>query len=180
MKVMIRALGVVAFAALAASGTAQAQGMWGGMGPGYGPGPMMGSGNGPGMMPGHSYHGDPGMMGWGGPGMMGGGGGPGFMSFGRGMQSALGLSEDQRKKLDAIHDDLETKTWEIMGKMRIEMAKMRELMSADPLDKSALDAAFKRMSDLRLERFDAHITAHQQMLALLTKEQREQLKRYGP
>jgi len=184
MKVMIRALGVATFAALVTSAAAQAQGMWGGMGPGHGPGPMMGDG--PGMMPGGpGYHGGPGMMGWGGPGwgapgMMGWGRGAGMMPFGYMMQQALGLSEEQRKKLDAIHDDLQAKTWDIMGKMRSEMSKMRELMAGEPLDKPALDAAFQRINDLRLQRFDAGLAAHDQMLAVLTKEQRDQLKRSGP
>ncbi|HXX83172.1 MAG TPA: hypothetical protein VEN29_04240, partial [Casimicrobiaceae bacterium] len=92
MKVMIRALGVATFAALVTSAAAQAQGMWGDMGPGHGPGPMMGDG--PGMMPGGpGYHGGPGMMGWGGPGwgapgMMGWGRGAGMMPFGYMMQQA--------------------------------------------------------------------------------------------
>jgi Spy/CpxP family protein refolding chaperone len=103
-----------------------------------------------------------------------------MMGFGYAMQSALDLSDDQRKKLDVINDDLQTKTWDIMGKMRVEMSKMRELMVADPLDKAALDATYKRMNDLRQERFDAHLTAHEQMAAVLTKEQRQQLRHFGP
>ena len=180
MKVLMRALGVATFAGLVICATAHAQGMWGGMGPG--PGPMMGGG--PGMMPGEpGDHGGPAMMGWGGPGwsdpgMMGRG--AGMMPFGYRMQQALGLSEEQRKKLDAIHDDLQAKTWDIIGKMRSEMVKMRELMAGDPLDKAALDAAFQRMNDLRLQRFDAGLAAHDQMLTVLTKEQRDQLKRSGP
>ena len=127
----------------------------------------------------------PGMMGGYGPGMMGGygrgmGGGPGMMYFGHGMQQTLGLSDEQRKKIDAIHDDLQAKSWEIMGKMRGEMASMRELTSADPLDKAALDGVYKRINDLRQQRFDAHIAARSQMEAVLTKEQKERFKGFGP
>ncbi|HEX7272681.1 MAG TPA: Spy/CpxP family protein refolding chaperone [Casimicrobiaceae bacterium] len=175
MSPLKKAFVVASLASLAGIALAQGTGMWGAgpmapaCGPegmaGYGPGPY-----GPGPMSGHGY----------GPGMMHGPGGPGMMGFGYAMQSALDLSDDQRKKLDVINDDLQTKTWDIMGKMRVEMSKMRELMVADPLDKAALDATYKRMNDLRQERFDAHLSAHEQMAAVLTKEQREQLRHFGP
>ncbi len=121
----------------------------------------------------------PGMMGGYGPGMMGGYG-PGMMSFGYELQDALGLSADQRKKVDAIRDELQTKTWDIMGRMHGEMATIRELASADTLDQPALDAAYKRMSELRQQRFDAQIAARNQMDAVLTKEQREHFRSFGP
>lgn len=187
MRFIRAALGVMALASLAGIALAQGPGMWGGPGLGYGPGGMMGYG--PGGIMGYSPggmmgYGPGGMMGYG-PGHYGGhgmmwGGGPGMMSFGWEMQNALGLSDDQRKKVDAIHDELESKNWEIVGKMRVEMAKLRELMNADPLDKAALDAAYKRLNDLRQQRFDAHLAARDQMAAALTKEQREQLKHFGP
>ena len=183
-------------AALAFAGVAGAQGygpgmMGGGYG-GYGPG-MMGGGYGSGVRDGApGWQCGPGMMGWGGgggPGMMGwGGGGPGMMGwgghgtmgYGYGMQGALDLSDDQRKKVDAIHDDLRTKTWDITGKMRAEMSKMREAMFAEPRDKAALDASYKRLNELRQQRFDAQLAARDQMDAVFTQEQRQSLKRRGP
>jgi Spy/CpxP family protein refolding chaperone len=162
-------------------------GMMGGYGPGmmggYGSGMMGGYGGyGPGMMGGYG----PGMMGGYGPGMMGGygygyhRGGPGMMGFGYRMQGALELTDDQRKKLDAIHDDIQGKHWDIVGKMRDEMNRMRELMVADPRDKAMITASYKRMSDLRQQRFELQLAAQDQMDALLTKEQRQKLKRWGP
>jgi Spy/CpxP family protein refolding chaperone len=179
MRLFKAVLGVAAIASVA--GLALAFGPSPGAGYGYGPG-MMG-GYGPGMMGGYG----PGMMGGYGPGMMGGygsgmmgGRGPGMMYFGHGMQQVLGLSDEQRKKIDAIHDDLQAKNWEIMGKMRSEMAKMRELASAEPIDKTALDGAYKRINELRQQSFDAHIAARSQMEAVLTKEQKERFKGFGP
>jgi Spy/CpxP family protein refolding chaperone len=153
------------------------------MGGGYGPG-MMGGGYGPGMM-GGGY--GPGMMGGGyGPGMMGGGYGAGMMGRGPGMgrfafgiQDGLRLSDDQRKKLQSIHDELQGKQWDVAGKMRVEAIKMRDLMNAEMRDKAALDATFKRISDLRLERFDANLAAREQMEKLLTAEQRQQVRGWG-
>ena len=179
----------VAFAALASApsalaaaepGAAYGPGMMGG---GYGPG-MMGGGYGPGMM-GGGY--GPGMMGGGyGAGMMGGGygagmmgGGPRMQGFGHGMGEVLKLSDEQRKKLQSIHDDLQGKQWDVAGKMRVEAIRMRDLMNAEPRDRAALDATFKRISDLRLERFDAHLVARDQMEAVLTAEQKQQARRWG-
>ena len=157
----------------------------------FGPGPQAGYGYGPGMMGGYG----PGMMGGYGSGMMEGYGpgmmrgygpgmmsehGPGMMYFGREMQQVLGLSDEQRKKLDAIHDDLQAKNWETMGKMRSEMIKIRELASAEPLDKAALDNAYKRINELRQQRFDAHIAARGEMESVFTKDQKERFRNFGP
>ena len=184
----------VAGMTLAGVALAQGPGTTGGgsgpmMGGGYGPGMMrggasgyecgpgmMGGGYGPGMM-GGGY--GPGMMG-GGPGMMGGAGRGGMMGYGYGMQGALDLSDDQRKKVDAVHDELQSRTWEITGKMRAEMAKMREAMASEPRDKAALDASYKRLNELRQQRFDARLAARDQMDAVLTKEQRQSMRRWGP
>jgi Spy/CpxP family protein refolding chaperone len=181
MRPRAKAFGLAALALATGVALAQGPGMGGGPG-GYGPGAM---GPGMGMGSGMAMMGPGGMRGggWGyqdGAGMMGWGDRSGMMGFGYSMQSALGLSDDQRKKLDAIHDELQSRNWEIMGKVRVEMSRMRELMSADPRDKAALDATFKRISDLRQQRFDARLAAHEQMESLLTKEQRQQLRRWGP
>ena len=180
MRLVRKALAAAAVASVAGLALAVGPGSWGGPGPGYGPSAMMGygagmtGGYGPGMMGGYG----PGMMGgygpYGSPGMMGG---PGM---GYAMQSALNLSDEQRKKIDAIHDELQSKTWDIMGKMRTEAAKIRELASAEAPDRAALDSSYRRLNDLRQQRFDAHLAARDQMVASLTKEQREQLKRLGP
>jgi Spy/CpxP family protein refolding chaperone len=166
------------------AGAGYGPGMMGGYGPGTrggnGPGGYGPGGYGQGMMGGYGQ----GMMGaYGrggyGSGMMGGGG-PGMMYFGHEMQYSLGLTDEQRKKLDAIHDDMQARNWEIMGKMRGEMAKMRDLSSAEPLDRKALDDTYKRLNDLRQQRFDARLTARSQIEGLLTKEQKEHFKSSGP
>lgn len=149
--------------------------MGGGQGYGYGPGMM-----GPGMMGGSGM--GPGMMGgYGmGPGMMGGYGmGPGMMG-GYGPLSALNLTDDQRKKVQAIYDDLGKKNWEALGKMREDALKLRDLGWSDKRDKQAVLAAYKRMQDLRLQSFQARLDAQEQIEGVLTKEQRDQLRRWGP
>lgn len=155
-------------------------GMMGGYGPGYGggygPGMMYGYGMGPGMMYGYGpgYGMGPGMM-WGyghgygmGPGMMWGYG-PGY---GGGAGPALNLSDEQRSKIGKIQEDLWRKQWELMGKMQEEYAR-----GSDADDDAAAQKTYKNIADLRQKMFNNSLAARKQMDAVLTKEQREQLRR---
>ena len=161
------------------------------MGQGYGPG-MMGQGYGPGMM-GQGY--GPGMMGQGyGPGMMGQGMGPGMMGYGMmgqgmgpGMMGgmmyganpyvSLDLSAEQRAKISAIQEELWRKRWNLMGKMHEERYHMYQLMSGVVTDEAAARKAYQAMADAHKQMFDAMLDARKHIDALLTKEQREQLRR---
>ena len=174
------------------------QGMGPGMmGQGYGPG-MMGQGMGPGMMgqaygPGMMGQGmGPGMMGYGmmgqgmGPGMMGGmmgqGMGPGMMGgmmYGANPYAALDLSAEQRAKISAIQEGLWRKQWDLMGKMHEERYHMHQLMSGVVTDDAAARKAYQAMADAHKQMFDAMLSAHKQIDAVLTKEQRDKLKRGG-
>jgi len=154
------------------------------MGQGYGPG-MMGQGYGPGMM-GQGY--GPGMMGQGyGPGMMGQGMGPGMMGgmMGSGMMvganpyAGLDLSAEQRAKVSDIQEGLWRKQWDLMGKMHEERYHMYQLMSGVTPDDASARKAYQAMADAHKKMFDAMLDARKQIDAVLTKEQREKLKRGG-
>jgi Spy/CpxP family protein refolding chaperone len=112
------------------------------------------------------------MMGRGmmGPGMMGQGMGPGAMLDG------LDLTEEQRAKLQKIHDELRDRHWESMGQMMKEGSRMRELFAAPKMDRPALEAAHRRMSALRDQMFMAQLDAHAQVETSLTPEQRAKLR----
>lgn len=152
-------------------------GMMGGYGPGHGPGY------------GPRWRGDRdddnwgwGMMhgrgGWGmGPGMMGG---MGMMGLGLGPINRLDLNDTQRPQVLKIEDDLRRKNWDLMGKMQDEMARLRDAWSAGKRDRPAILAAYKRMSELRLQMIESSLDARDKAEALLTPPQREQLRRYGP
>jgi len=161
-----------------------------GMGPGmagYGPG-MMGMGQGmmgmgPGMMgPGMMGMG-PGMMGMMGPGMMGmapgmmGMMGPGMSGMGRIMM--LDLSTEQRDKMGKIMESVQKVHWGIMGKMIDESRKLAQLYTATPLDPKAIGEAFARMSDVRRQMVESMADTTNQMMALLTPEQKKELQGYG-
>lgn len=132
----------------------------------WGPmGPMMG-------------YGGQGMMGYGGNGMMGYGG-PGMMGYGGHAFRMLDLNEQQRSKLSQIHDEVRKKNWELMGKLLDEQAVMRELFSADKRDPAAIGKQSMKVAELRRQLLEASVDAHNRMEALLSKDQKERLRRIG-
>ena len=150
--------------------TALADPPQGGYGMGHG---MMG----PGMMGGMMTPGmmTPGMMT---PGMMGGMMGPGMMG-GYAPGSDLNLTAEQRSKIVKIQDDVRRKRWDLMGKMHDEQSQMNEQYYSDKRDDAALSKSYRKMSDLRNQMFDLSLSSHKQIDAVLTKEQRDKLKRGG-
>jgi Spy/CpxP family protein refolding chaperone len=162
---------------------AYAQGPGGpGKGPGYGPG----QGYGPGMMGG--YGGGPGY----GPGMMGGyGGGPGWGYGPRGGQgfgpgggggplALLNLTDEQREKVLKIQEENRSKNWDLMGKMRSEQFKLRQMAYGDRLDANAIADQQKKVDELRRQMLKSRIEARNQIAAVLTKEQQQQFRQLGP
>lgn len=158
-------------------------------------GPGMMGGDGPGHGPGYGphWHGDRdddwgwGMMGglggWGmGPGTMGGMGmmgGMEMMGLGLGPISRLDLSDSQRQQVLKIEDDLRRKNWDLMGRMQDEMGKLRESLWDGKRDRAAILAGNKRMSDLHQQRLENSLDAREKAEALLTPQQREELRRYA-
>ena len=151
-------LTAVAFG-LAAAGAAGAQGY----GPGYGPGGGGGGGYGPGMM-GGGY----------GPGM-GRGYGPGGGPF-----AALDLKDDQRDKILAIQEEQRAKNWGTMGQMRAEQSKLRRMYYAEKVDPKAFGEQQKKVDDLRRQMLQSRLEARGQIEAVLTPEQRKQMRQLGP
>lgn len=145
-------------------------GMMGGYGPGYGMGPGMmygygGYGMGPGMMQGYG-------PGYGmGPGMMYG---YGYGPRGYGAGAGLDLTDEQRDKVNKIQQDLRSKQWDLVGKMRDEYA--RRAAASNDADASKADDQIAALQQQMLSNANA---ARKQMDAVLTKEQRQQMRREG-
>jgi len=141
---------------------------------GYGPGMMGGYGGygmGPGMMGGYGGYGmGPGMMGgYGmGPGMMGGYG----PAYGAG--ASLNLTDEQRSKIGTIQEDLRSKQWDLMGKIREEYARR-----AQAPDDAAASKADDQIAALQQQMLSNATASRKQMDLVLTKEQRQQLRRDG-
>ena len=184
-----RILMLVAAGSAAGAALAQGPGYWQGQGggPGYGPGMgpgMMGGyggpghrsgyGMGPGYGPAHGMGMGPGMMGrhGHGPGMMQGRGG----AFLRG----LGLSEDQRAKVGRIMEDTRRKNWDVLGQIQGERFKLREMLRGDKVDPNAAVEQKRKIDDLKRQVMGARLEARNQVLALLTSEQREKARAFGP
>jgi len=174
--------GLVALGLVAAA-VAVAQPGGPGYGPGYGPGMMggYGSGMGPGMMGGYGSGMGPGMMGGYGPGqgMMGGGYGPGWGASG-GATAALNLTDEQQQKVLAIQEENRRKNWDKMGQMRAEQFKLRSMYNADSIDPQAFAEQQKKVDDLRREMLVSRLETRKQVEAVLTPQQRQQFRQYGP
>ena len=142
---------ILGLALAAASSLAAAQGY------GYGPG-MMGQGQG--------------MMGQG-QGMMGQG-------MGGNVFAALNLTDEQRTKVLAIQEEHRKQNWAVMGEMRAEQYKLRSMYGTDKLDANKLVEQQKKVDALRQQMFKSRIETHNQVAAVLTPEQRKQLRQLAP
>jgi len=153
---------VAAVAVLAAAASAWSQpygmgpGMMGGYGPGYGMGPGMMGGYGPG------YGMGPGMMGGYGPG-----------------GSGVELSADQRAKLAEIQRDVQRKHWDLMGELHEQGSPMHEAFASGTLDEQAARKAYDAMTVAHKQMFESWLEARKRMDAVLTPEQRAQMRRGG-
>ena len=178
------ALAALAAATVSTFAAAQmGQGMGPGMmhGQGMGPGmgsqdcPMMGQGMGQGMGGKGMMHGRGGMHG--GRGMMGD-----EMSQGPGLRAieALNLTPEQRAKVTEIRRDVQRRTHALMGSMREIRWKGQDLRSAPELDAAAARKLYDEGAAVRKQMFESRLEARAKAEALLTKEQREQLRKTRP
>ena len=150
---------------------------------------MGGGGMGCGMMGGK----DGGKGGGKGGGMMGGMGGMGGGMMGgmhrggmdvplhvTGPLSHMDLTPEQDRKILKIQDELRKKNHEVKGRMMDEQVKLRDLYLGDKQDKAAILAEYKKIADLRLQLVEAGLDAQGKIDAVLTKEQRDMLKKHHP
>jgi Spy/CpxP family protein refolding chaperone len=120
--------------------------------------------------------GGPGMM-MGGPGRGMMGGGPGMM--GMGMYAALDLTDQQRAQIARIFEDVRKKNWDTMGKVMDESATLRDLYNAPTHDAAAIGRQTVKIAELQRPMIESMVTAHDQIEALLTTEQKDQLRNFG-
>lgn len=115
-----------------------------------------------------------------GPSMMGGYGpqgmGPGMIG-GYGAYAGLNLSDEQRTKITTIQREVSHKQWELMGKMHDEDFQMHQFFDSGKTDDAAARKAYQAMADAHKQMFEATLDARKRIDAVLSNEQREQLKR---
>ena len=124
------------------------------------------------------------MPAWGtgpGPGGMGGHHGPGMMQSQREARlQALGLDQEQRAKIDRIREETRYKNWDVLGQIGAERFKLREMYRADKLDAAAIVDQRSKVDDLKRQVLRARLEARNQGFALLTPEQRQTARSFGP
>ena len=111
-----------------------------------------------------------------GPGMMGG---QGMMGAGHGL-AALNLTDEQREKVFSIQEEGRKKNWTVMGEVRSEQFRLRNLYRQDPLDANKIAEQQKKVDGLRQQMLKSRVETHNQIAALLTPEQRKQLRQSAP
>src|SRR5574337_1213245 len=141
---------LAAAASLLVAGVAAAQpyGMW--------PGAMGGNGGGYGC----------GM----GPGMMGGYGGDAY--------AGLDLSPEQRQKIADIQQEAAKAMWQLMGTMHEQRYHMYGMFGPGAPDEQSARKAFESMTATRKAMFELQLSARKKIDAVLTDDQRAQLRRY--
>ena len=149
---------------------ARGRGGWGHMGRG---GMMMGLGMGGGMMGGGAMQ--PGMMGPGGmgPGMMGPGG---MRLLNPWLAERLDLTESQQERVDALEEGLLEKQFAMMRAMHAQRPAMWNRDPAEKVDVDAVMASHDAMMSAGREVMRARLQAWNDVLDLLTDEQRSQLR----
>jgi Spy/CpxP family protein refolding chaperone len=89
--------------------------------------------------------------------------------------SALDLSDEQRGRIDKIRQDLRRKQWDLMGRIQDEFAGR-----ADAPDDATADKIDDRIGELRQQMMSNETAARKQTDAVLTPEQRRELRRGRP
>jgi Spy/CpxP family protein refolding chaperone len=67
-----------------------------------------------------------------------------------------------------------------MGEMRSEQFKLRGMVRGEKLDADKLVEQQKKVDALRQQMFKSRVETHNQIAAVLTPEQRKQLRQFAP
>ncbi len=101
--------------------------------------------------------------------------GPGMMG-GMGPLHMLDLSDEQWAKIRTIQAGVRKQHWQAMGKIMDESSVLQELFAVDKPDSKKIGAVYDKIFALRRQMIESGIEAHNQIEAVLTKEQHEQLE----
>lgn len=130
---------------------------------------MGGHGKGRGMMGGHGKEG----------GMMGGHGMEGGMMGGHGFGAleSLGLNDDQKGKVRDIRRDTQKKRHALMGSLLELRWQAEDNARAATVDEAAARKQYDAMAAVRKQMFEIDLDAQKRVEAVLTPEQRAQLRK---
>ncbi len=88
----------------------------------------------------------------------------------------LGLDDKQKDALRALRSRTMKEMVKKSADEKIADIELRDLLAKDPVDMKAVETAVKKKESIKTEMFLAHVRAHEEMKALLTPDQRKQLK----
>ena len=103
--------------------------------------------------------------------------GPGMM--GAGPMRGLELSRDQQEQMARIETELRKRNWSLQGGIIDARGELLELYADETPDPNKIGAVYGKIFDLRRQMIEATIEAQNRQRAILTDEQRSQL-RTGP
>lgn len=96
-----------------------------------------------------------------------------------GQRGALGLSEQQVQRLEALRRSVHPAHTQAMEQMRALHGEIRRASDGDRFDEAAVRAAFDRMGELHAEMAVAMLRGKHGVRQILTPEQRERLSKAG-
>ena len=96
------------------------------------------------------------------------------------MFEQLGLTEDQRTRMHQQMLEHRKVNEKLSSDLRIKRWDLEELMGAPNQDRARIDAKLRELSDLRLARQKAQLDQRDGMMKILTPEQREKMRQFGP
>lgn len=120
-----------------------------------------------------------GMMG--GQGMMGGYGAAGYpmTQFMWGALASVDLKEEQMQKIQDIRSKLRDAYADLQDELEIESLKLAKKYRGEKLDPSDIGESYDKIFDVRRRMIEKRIEGHNEMFAVLTKEQKDKLDQHG-
>jgi len=91
-----------------------------------------------------------------------------------------GLTDEQRDKIALVREQNRSRNWGTMGQVQAEQFKLRQMYAADKLDSAAILEQQKKVDELRRQMLKSRLEARKEIEAVLTPEQRKQLRHMGP
>ncbi len=98
-------------------------------------------------------------------------------SAGPGAYAGLNLTEEQRSKIDAIQSEFARKQWELRDKMHVQQSALYGGDAAGRPDDAAARKIYEGLSETRKAMFENGLEMRKRIDAVLTDEQRGQLRR---
>jgi Spy/CpxP family protein refolding chaperone len=92
----------------------------------------------------------------------------------------LNLTDEQRDKVFAIQEENRAKNWTTMGQMRAERYKLQRMYYGENPDSKAVADQQAKVDALRRQMLQARLETRKQIEAVLTGEQKKQLRQLGP